>query len=185
MEASGNCREVWYYGAFPVIFVDDHCSGYFILQAINLEHLQELNIAQGHFQKTFSPEKRLFDYEMSMQKTGVEDGVYRGRVFIDVPYDSIWFSFKGGRLETGFDVRLVMSDQSGTTVWEAQGSFPLTLEEKDLTQNRSRRFRMEFPVVIDKDLDRLKDKKLRMDAAVKCTTEGEELKKAVAFQLKF
>ena len=58
-------------------------------------------------------------------------------------------------------------------------------EEKDLTENRSRRFRMEFPVVIDKDLDRLKDKKLRMDAAVKCTTEGEELKKAAAFQLKF
>jgi GWxTD domain-containing protein len=185
MEVSGYCREVWYYGAFPVIFVDEHCSGYFTLQAINLEHLQELNIAQGHFQKTFSPEKRLFDYEMSMQKIGVENGIYRGRVFIDVPYDSIWFSFKGGRLETGFDVRLVMSDQSGTTVWEAQGSFPLTLEEKDLTQNRSRRFRMEFPVVIDKDLDRLKDKKLRMDAAVKCTTEGAELKKAAAFQLKF
>jgi GWxTD domain-containing protein len=185
MEVSGYCREVWYYGAFPVIFVDDHCTGYYILQAINLEHLQELNIAQGHFQKTFSPEKRLFDYEISMQKIGVENGVYRGRVFVDVPYDSIWFSFKGGRLETGFDVRLVMSDQSGTTVWEAQGSFPLTLEEKDLTQNRSRRFRMEFPVVIDKDLDRLKDKKLRMDVAVKCTTEGEELKKAAAFQLKF
>jgi len=185
MEASGYCREVWYYGAFPVVFIDNNCSGYFVLQAINLEHLQELNIAQGHFQKTFSPEKRLFDYKMSMQKTGVENGVYRGRVFIDVPYDSIWFSFKGGRLETGFEVRLVMSDQSGTTVWEAQGSFPLTLEEKDLTQNRSARFRMEFPVVIDKDLDRLKDKKLRMDAAVKCTTEGEELKKAAAFQLKF
>jgi len=185
MDVAGYCREVWYYGAFPVIFVDEHCSGYFILQAINLEHLQELNIAQGHFQKTFSPDKRLFDYEMSMQKVGVENGVYEGRVFIDVPYDSIWFTFKGGRLETGFDVRLVMSDQSGTTVWEAEGSFPLTLEEKDLTQNRSRRFRMEFPIVIDKDLDRLKDKKLRMDVAVKCTTEGEELKKAAVFQLKF
>jgi len=185
MDPNEYCREVWYYGAFPVIFVDEHCTGYYVLTPINLEHLQELNIAQGHFQKTFSPEKRLFDYEMSMQKISVENGAYQGRVFVDVPYDSIWFSFKGGRLETGFDVRLVMSDQSGTTVWEGQGSFPLTLEEKDLTENRSRRFRMEFSVVIDKDLDRLKDKKLRLDVAVKCTTEGEELKKAVAFQLKF
>jgi GWxTD domain-containing protein len=185
MDSAGYCREVWYYGAFPVVFIDEHCSGYFILQAINLEHLQELNIAQGHFQKTFSPEKRLFDYEVSMQKLQVENGTYEGRVFVDVPYETIWFTFKGGRLETGFDVRLAISDPSGTTVWEAQGSFPLSLEEKDLTEHRSRRFRMEFPVVIDKDLDRLKDKKLRMDVAVKCTTEGEELKKAVAFQLKF
>jgi GWxTD domain-containing protein len=185
MDGSGYCREVWYYGAFPVVFVDEHCSGYYVLQAINLEHLQELNIAQGHFQKTFSPEKRLFDYAVSMQKLSVENGAYEGRVFVDVPYDSIWFTFKGGRLETGFDVRLEISDPSGTTVWQAQGSFPLAIEEKDLTEHRSRRFRMEFPVVIDKDLDRLKDQKLRMDVAVKCTTEGEELKKSVGFQLKF
>jgi GWxTD domain-containing protein len=185
MDGSGYCREVWYYGAFPVVFVDEHCSGYYVLQAINLEHLQELNIAQGHFQKTFSPEKRLFDYAVSMQKLSVENGTYEGRVFVDVPYDSIWFTFKGGRLETGFDVRLEISDPSGTTVWQAQGSFPLAIEEKDLTEHRSRRFRMEFPVVIDKDLDRLKDQKLRLDVAVKCTTEGEELKKSVGFQLKF
>jgi hypothetical protein len=44
---------------------------------------------------------------------------------------------------------------------------------------------MEFPFLIDKDLDRLKDQKLRMDVSVKSTTEGEELKKAVNFELKF
>jgi GWxTD domain-containing protein len=185
MDAAGFCREVWYYGAFPVIFVDEHCSGYFILRAINLQHLQELNIAQGHFQKTFSPEKKLFDYEVSMLKLRVEQGTYEGRIFVDVPYDTIWFSFKEGRLETGFEVRLEVSAPSGTVVWAAQDSFPLTLEEEDLIQNRSRRFRMEFPFVIDQGLDQLKGRKLRLDVAVRCTTEGEELKKAVDFQLKF
>lgn len=185
MESAGYCREVWYYGAFPVIFIDDHCSGYYVLQAINLEHLQELNIAQGYFQKTFSPEKKLFDYEVSMQKIKVENGVYEGRVYVDIPYDTIWFNFKGGHLETGFEVNLTISNESGTTLWEAHDSFPLALEEKDLTENRKRRFRMEFPVILDKDIDRLKDKKLRMDVSVKSTTEGEELKKAVSFQLKF
>ena len=106
MDASGFCREVWYYGAFPVIFIDEHCSGYFVMRAINLEHLQELNIAQGYFQKTFSREKKFFDYEVSMQKTRAEGGVYEGKVFVDIPYDTIWFTFKGGRLETSFDVRL-------------------------------------------------------------------------------
>jgi hypothetical protein len=61
----------------------------------------------------------------------------------------------------------------------------LTLEEEDLIQNRSRRFRMEFPFVLDQGLDRLKGRKLRLDAAVRCTTEGDELRKAVEFELKF
>jgi len=185
MDAAGFCREVWYYGAFPVVFIDEHCSGYFVMRAINLEHLQELNIAQGHFQKTITQEKRLFDYEVSMQKTRAGEGVYEGRVFVDIPYDTIWFNFKDGRLETAFEARLEMSDRSGTTLWEARGTFPLVLEEKDLTLNRQRRFRMEFPVVLDKDIDRLRGQKLRLDVSVKSTTGGEELKKAVGFELKF
>lgn len=184
MDASGFCREIWYYGSFPVVFIDEHCSGYFVMTAINLEHLQELNIAQGYFQKTFNPEKKLFDYQVSMQKTRIEGGVFEGKVFVDIPYDTIWFNFKEGRLETAFEVRLEISDQSGTTAWETQGTFPLSLQEKDLVENRSGRFRMEFPILIDKGLDKLKTQKLRMDISVKSTTEGEELKKSVAFQLK-
>jgi GWxTD domain-containing protein len=185
MDITGFCREVWYYGAFPVVFIDEHCDGSFVLRAINLEHLQELNIAQGHFQKTFTQGKKLFDYEVSMEKTLAEGGVYEGRVFVDIPYDTIWFTFKGGRLETGFEVRVEVSDESGTTLWEAEGAFPLSLAEKDLTENRKSRFRMEFPFRLDKDLDRLKTQKLRMDVSVKSTTEGEAQKKSVSFQLKF
>jgi len=185
MDASGYCREIWYYGAFPVVFIDEHCSGYFVMRAINLEHLQELNIAQGYFQKTFSQEKKFFDYEVSMRRTRAEASVYEGQVFVDVPYDTIWFNFKGGRLETAFEAHLEISDGSGTIVWQAGQTFPLTLEEKELTENRKGRFRMEFPLLIDKDLDRLKGQKLRLDVSVRSTTEGQELKKVIGFQLKF
>lgn len=185
MDAGGYCREIWYYGSFPVIFIDEHCEGIFNLTAINLEHLQELNIAQGYFQKTFTQDKKLFDYEVSMQKTRVEAGVYEGKVFVDVPYDTIWFSFKEGRLETAFEVHIEISEPNGTMIWQTEGTFPLNLEEKALIENRKARFRIEFPLLIDKDIDRLKTEKLRMDVSVKSTTEGEELRKTVAFQLKF
>jgi GWxTD domain-containing protein len=184
MDASGNCREVWYYGAFPVIFIDDLCSGNFVMRAINLEHLQELNIAQGHFQRTFDQEKRFFDYNVSLQKIRSGDGVFEGKVFVDIPYSAVWFTFKDGRLETIFDVRLEMSDESGTTVWQAEGSFPLVLEERQLTENRKGLFRMEFPVRLDEGLDRLREQKLRMDISVRSSTERQELKKVVEFRLK-
>jgi hypothetical protein len=185
MDAGGFCREIWYYGNFPVVFIDEHCSGFYTMTAINLEHLQELNIAQGYFQKTFTQDKKLFDYEVSMLKTRAEDGVYEGKVFVDVPYDTIWFNFKNGRLETSFEVHVEISEPNGTMVWTTEGTFPFALEEKALVENRKGRFRIEFPLLIDKDLDRLKREKLRMDVSVKSTTEGEELRKVVTFELKF
>lgn len=184
MDASGYCREVWYYGGFPVLFIDEQCQGTFSMRAINLEHLQELNIAQGHFQKTFDQEKRFFDYSVSMLKTAASAGVFEGKVFVDIPYNTIWFNFKAGRLETRFDVRLELSDDSGTVVWQAEGNFPLSIPEDELTRNRKGRLRMEFPLRIDKDLDRLLDRKLRMDVSVKSETEGDALKKVVEFRLK-
>ena len=184
MDLSGNCRELWYYGSFPVIFVDEHCSGNFILRAINLEHLQELNIAQGHFQKTFAQDKKLFDYLVSMQKTQVDETAFAGKIYVDIPYNTIWFTFKDGRLTTSFDVRLEISDESGTPVWDAEGVFPLALEERELTENRKGRFRMEFPILIDKDLVRLMTQKLRMDVTVKSAGEDGGLKKSVVFRLK-
>jgi GWxTD domain-containing protein len=185
MDASGYCREVWYYGAFPVIFIDDNCSGNFVMKAINLEHLQALNIAQGHFQKTFAQEKKFFDYEVGILKVRAEGGVYEGKVAIDIPYTTIWFTFKDGRLETAFIVKAEMSDESGRVIWEAQDSFPLTLEERELKENRGRRFRMEFPLLLDKEVDRLKSQKIRLEVSVKDTTEGEELRKVLEFRLKF
>jgi len=185
MDATGFCREVWYYGSFPVVFVDDHCAGNFVMKAINLEHLQELNIAQGYFQKTFTQEKKFFDYEVAIQKIRAGEGVYEGKVAIDIPYTTIWFTFKEERLETAFVIKLEMTDESGRPVWEAQDSFPLTLGERELKENRGRRFRMEFPLLLDKDVDRLKNQKLRLEVSVKNTTEGEELRKALEFRLKF
>ncbi len=184
MDLSGNCRELWYYGSFPVIFIDEHCSGNFILRAINLEHLQELNIAQGHFQKTFAQDKKLFDYLVSLQKTRVDETAFEGKVFVDIPYNTIWFTFKDGRLATSFDVRVEISDESGTPVWDAEGVFPLALEESELTENRKGRFRMEFPILIEKDLVRLMTQKLRMDVTVKSAGEDGGLKKSVVFRLK-
>ena len=185
MDATGFCREVWYYGGFPVIFVDDHCAGHFVLKAINLEHLQELNIAQGYFQKTFTQEKKFFDYEVAIQNIRAEEGVYEGKVAIDVPYATIWFTFKEERLETAFIVKAEMSDESGRLIWDVQDSFPLTLDERELKENRNRRFRMEFPLLLDKDVDLLKNQKIRLEVSVKNTTEGEELRKTLEFRLKF
>lgn len=184
VDAAGYCREVWYYGSFPVIFIDEHCSGRYVMTAINLEHLQRLNIAQGHFQKTIQQEKRFFDYNVSIHSVRSEARVFEGRVWVDIPYTSIWFTFKEGRLETAFELELALKDESGRNVWEARSTFPLTLSEEELREHRDRTFRMDIPFTLDEDLERLRDEKLTLHVSVTDTTEGGELKKALEFRLK-
>jgi GWxTD domain-containing protein len=184
MDAGGFCREIWYYGAFPVVFIDEHCSGRFVLTAVNLEHLHRLNIAQGHFQRTIQEEdKRLFDYEVSVHKVRSEPALVEGAVRVDIPYASIWFTFRDGRLETAFDLKLSLSDGTGREVWTARSTFPITLQEEELVAQRDRIFRMEVPFVLEDGLDRLRGQTLTLHISVASTTEGGELKKVLELRL--
>lgn len=184
MDARGFCREIWYYGSFPVIFIDQHCSGKYTMTAINLQHLQRLNIAQGHFQRTFQPEKRLFDYKASLQQVRSEANVFEGKIWVDIPYESIWFTFREERLETTFVVKTVVKDESGRDIWESRKEFPLVLDEEELLRNRDKTLRMEIPVVLEEEMERIRSQKLTMHVSVTNTTEGAELTKVLEFRLK-
>jgi GWxTD domain-containing protein len=183
MEGSGYCREVWYYGGFPVIFIDEHCQGQFILTAINLEHLQTLNVAQNHFQKTFEQEKKFFDYSVEIVKGRMKDPGFEGRIVIEVPYAGIWFDFKDARLKTVLDVRVEARDGSGRRVWEHQGPYALDLGEDELKAMSGKSYRVEIPLVLDKDAGWLRGQRLSLHVSVRNSAGDEELKKILELRL--
>ncbi len=184
MDAGGFCREIWYYGAFPVLFLDEHCSGRFVLTAVNLEHLHRLNIAQGQFQRTIrAADKQLFDYEASVHRVRSEPDLVEGAVRVDIPYASIWFTFREGRLETAFELKLALRDEDGREIWAARSTHPIALQEHELVARKDEVFRMEVPFVLDEGLARLRAQTLSLHISVASTTEGGELKKVLEFRL--
>jgi GWxTD domain-containing protein len=183
MDAAGFCREVWYYGAFPVIFVDEHCEGQFLITAINLEHLQALNIAQGNFAKTFDQEKRFFDYDVKLVKIRADPSVFEGRVVIEVPYAGIWFNSRDGRLTTTLDVRLEARNAAGARLWEASRAYPLDLGGEELKAKKDESFLIEVPLVLDRDVGKLKGQRLTLHASIENSAEGGRLKKVLEFRL--
>ena len=186
MDAEGYCREVWYYGAFPVIFVDEHCEGHYLLTAINLEHLEALNIAQGRFQQTITDEKdkRFFDYNVSVQKDRFEAGRFEGRIVVDVPYATIWFGSTADRLETTLGVKVEGDAAPLEPFWTFEKSYALSMSEDELKSFRDKSYRIEIPLVLEKELGRLKDGRMTFRVTVKNSTEGDELSKVVEFRLK-
>ncbi len=177
------CREVWYYGAFPVVFIDQHCNGQFRMVPINLEHLQELNRAQEDAQRTLPPDASLFDYDVSLTQLRSTPDIFEGRVVIDLPYERIWFIARAGWLEATLDVRLELKDLKGTELWRGQDRFDLAVSEDELKSLRDKAYRMEIPLLLSGSERLPAGQKGQLVVFLKMNTEGRELRKSLEVRL--
>jgi len=177
------CREVWYYGAFPVIFIDEHCNGQFRMVPINLEHLQELNRAQDEAQRPFAPDPNLFDYKAGLTVLRAAADAFEARVVLVIPYDRIWFIARDGRLEATLEVRLELKDLKGSILWKGQERFDLALSEDELKSRRDQDYRMEISLTLEGPERPPAGQKAKLDIFLKMNTEGRELRKSLDVRL--
>lgn len=186
MEAAGYCREVWYYGSFPVIFIDEHCSGNFILSAINLEHLQDLNLAQGYFQNTITQERSVFDYDLKLARSQRTGNSLKARLAFSMKYEQIWFETRDdASLETQLYLTVEIKNRAGETVWSGQKTANLTFtDEEELKKMRGLKFAMDLEINLPDEKYLLPPPgKYLMYSTLKQRTEGKELKKVAEIKL--
>ena len=61
--------EIWYYGYFPIIFIDNQREGMYKLEPGSARQLSTINTAQMHFKPQVSPEKGdKLDFRITMRK---------------------------------------------------------------------------------------------------------------------
>lgn len=186
MEASGYCREVWYYGTFPVIFIDEHCSGNYILSAINLEHLQDLNLAQGYFQNTITQERSVFDYDLKLSRSQRTAEGLKARLVFSMKYEQIWFETRDdASLETQLYLKVEIKSRTGETIWSGQKTANLTFtDEEELKKMRGLKFNMDLEINLpDEQYPLPPPGKYLMYSTLKQRTEGQELKKVTEIKL--
>ncbi|MDD8021119.1 MAG: GWxTD domain-containing protein [Acidobacteriota bacterium] len=148
MELSGFCREVWYYRSFPVVFVDEHCSGTYILSAINLEHLQDLNLAQGYFQNSIAQEKTFFDYELKVAGRQRKDDQLELKLVFKMKYSDVWFETKDdASLEAGLYIKIEIRNESNQVVWQGTKDMPMTFKDEDeFNQKKKKTFSVSLDI---------------------------------------
>jgi GWxTD domain-containing protein len=175
----GRCSEVWYYGNFPVVFVDQTCSGNYVLATLNLEHLHDLNVALAQSQQTFQEEKKFFDFNWSVKETAVEPDRIKGTVEVEIPYAGIWFGAADGKLKTILDVNLELKSSDKVLIWEQKQSFEIGMAEDELKNLKDKNYRIEIPFVLKDKLDKVRQGKNLMQILLKNRTGGEDLKKVM------
>jgi len=186
LENESGCREVWYYIDFPVIFVDEHCSGDFAMMPINLEHLGELHKVQGFFQRSFQPEKKMFDYDVRIVKTGSEGEKVLGLIAVDIPYSGISFaSGEDGQLTTVLTVAVRILDGNDAVLWNFKNDFAVSVDERGAEKALRNKHHLEIPFVVSGDPERLRRGGMILRVKVGSSAAGEELMKVKSFRLKF
>ncbi len=186
MEAAGRCREVWYYGNFPVIFIDEHCSGNYILAAINLEHLQDLNLAQGYFQRSNIQEKSFFDYDLKPIRVQRAKDSLSILLQFSMKYEDIWFETRDdASLETQLDLTIEIKDSAGREIWSGGETFELTFKDEDeLKKNRDLKYTRSIEINLPDSRYALPPAgKYFLYSTVKQRVGGKELKKVREIKL--
>ena len=183
------CGEIWYYGNFPVVFIDSTCTGSYRLvtydlssiRSLNLMYMHELSMAQARAQDTIKGERKFIDFDLNIKKTLVEEDRVEGVVTVDIPYADLWFKAEEEILSTVLDLKLQLKDAEGTLIWEFEGSFDVEISEQELKESMKEEYNVEIPFVWDRDVDKLRKGKNRLFALLKNRTGGEELRKIREF----
>lgn len=183
--SSSQCSEVWYYGNFPVVFLDMTCSGDYKLvtydltplRSQNLLYMHELNMAQSRAQQTIQEQNKAFNFRWNIRKTSISENRIEGVVSLNIPYANIWFTEENGTLKTTLDIHLELKDVEEKAVWNHHLTKNVAIRENILKKNRSKKLKIDIPFTLTGHLSGLRKGKARMYVILKNRTGGKEIKK--------
>jgi GWxTD domain-containing protein len=140
--------EIWYYGFFPIIFVDSHWSGNYKLDPQSAQHVAEINKSQMAFKPRIMEESygSIFEVDLEIKKTQKEQTFLR----VKIPYRNIWFAAEGEKLKTTLELSLAVFDASQKKVWEFENQYPILLEEIELKGLSGQEYVIEIPMALGK-----------------------------------
>lgn len=140
--------EVWYYGNFPVVFVDRYNSGVYTLETTNLAALNEINFALRQMREETEKlvqesTEILFDFGLELEESSSIPVL-----LIKVPYKKIWFKARENVLETTLNLDIKILDAGKKIVLQHTEEYPVSLTEKELERKSDKDYIIEIPLLL-------------------------------------
>jgi GWxTD domain-containing protein len=137
----GKPEEIWWYGFFPVVFIDENWSGNYRLTALSAYNISEIAKARAEEEGRRDGGARRgppdLDFELSVEKTESA-----ARIVIQIPYKAIWLKAVDDEFFTVLEVNLTASDRDGTTIWEAHKDFQVNAARAEALRLIDRTYEM-------------------------------------------
>jgi GWxTD domain-containing protein len=125
--------EIWYYGTFPIIFVDYEREGMYKLEPGSARMISQINVAQMQLKpKGIDRNVRLFDFTLTIQYLGPGEA----KLLMDIPYRVINLiqNDKTGAYETRIKLTVRVIGESGEKVLEKEEFLPISVDKDKLAQ---------------------------------------------------
>lgn len=188
---SGRCQEVWYYGNFPVVFIDTACTGHYQLVTYNLTNLRQYNLmymhelsqAQAHAQQTIRGETGFFNFDWDIEARLVNGDRAEGMIKLEVPYANLWFAENDDGMVTTLALRIEILDSEDELVWENESTYEVRTNEAELADKTKHRFKIEVPFTLVEQLEQLRGGKNKIFAILTNKTGDNKLRKVRTFSL--
>jgi len=159
---AANRVEMWYYGAYTILFRDTSGTGSFRLETLDLSAIEDLNLARagaparpgsrqgpgrmGGFSANAQP---LLDFTIEIRDKVRSQERIEGRLRLEIPLPLIWFKSAGGRFHTTFDIVVRVRDSKKAVVWEKDASAEAEYAEREIAAKSSERHAIEIPILIE------------------------------------
>jgi GWxTD domain-containing protein len=136
--------EIWYYGYFPIVFVDEAWNGDYKLDPTSANQLAEIMSVQMYLKPAILTEKGALDCKLELQKQA--DG--QALVRVSVPLKKVWLKSEGQNLLTNLEATVEMLSASEKRLWAEQKSYVLSFTEAELEKIIKEDYIIEIPVVL-------------------------------------
>ena len=136
--------EIWYYGWFPIIFVDENWTGSYKLDPISAQQINEINRAQVGLRPQVALEQIVFDYKVDVKSSDQGEAQFQ----IKIPYRRIWMEEQEDNLETALDVLTVVYVRNGEEVWRNQKVYNVSIPQDELMDFLGQSYILEFSAKI-------------------------------------
>jgi GWxTD domain-containing protein len=125
----GPAVEIWYYGMFPIIFVDQHREGIYKLDYSNsAAYIQYINNAEMQLHPQSHQKMKNAQIKVRVSTETAGQAVFD----LDVPYAIISFEKKGKLYQAAVNITVSIKNEAGEMIDKSEQSFPLSVSEKDL-----------------------------------------------------
>lgn len=140
--------EFWWYGFFPIVFVDEHWTGDYQLQPLNAEQIAEISRAQVHWNEARETKTRpapgaaLADVAVEVLKVDAGGPALR----VVLPYRNIWLKAQGSMMRAELELAVKAVDAAGAEAWAFTDKYPVEVADSRLREFLVRDFEIRVPV---------------------------------------
>lgn len=166
--------EVWYYGFFPIIFVDYSFVGNYELLPISAQYVATLMRHQMGLKPDVKMEKVTLDFDLNLEK--MAGG--QVKVEVKIPYKNIWFVEEDDKLGTtlSLNIEVFSALKKKMKVWDFNEEYLLILDQSEIREN------LDESYVISAETE-LVPGKYSMKVLLENKTDGTKAQKTIKFDL--